>query len=182
MKVLFLDIDGVLNNQRTFVNRKKEYYKTGQYALEIDVEKVLLLKEIIDTTEAVIVLSSSWRSYLTKIDKQIIPVHPKMRELVNLFYQYGLFIYDITPYDEERYRQKEIQEWLNNHDNIESFAILDDDDYDLPNFIDKELVKTKFTDKMVLFPWIDHGGLQKEHVEKAVAILNKKDQKIVKKR
>ena len=53
MKIIFLDVDGVLNC-------KSSKSRCGGF-LGIDDSKVKLLKEIIDITGAKIVLSSSWR-------------------------------------------------------------------------------------------------------------------------
>lgn len=49
MKIIFLDIDGVLN----YENSKSK----------VEEEKVKLLKEIVDKTGAEIVLSSDWRCW-----------------------------------------------------------------------------------------------------------------------
>ena len=51
MRVIFLDVDGVLAYSS---------YKNKDTA-DIDVSKVLLLKEICDKTEAGVAISSSWR-------------------------------------------------------------------------------------------------------------------------
>ena len=51
MKVIFLDVDGEL----TYSN-----YKNKETA-NIDIEKVKMLKEICDKTDAKVVISSSWR-------------------------------------------------------------------------------------------------------------------------
>ena len=61
MKVIFLDIDGVLNTYQTFIDIYLEYKKTKIRRLEIDGDKVSLLSEIINLTGSKIVLSSSWR-------------------------------------------------------------------------------------------------------------------------
>lgn len=58
-KLLFLDIDGVLNYS--------SYYKTPEYIENgkktYDLNKLDLLKEIVDTTNCTIVMSSSWRVF-----------------------------------------------------------------------------------------------------------------------
>lgn len=51
MNIVFLDVDGVL----TYSN-----YKNNETA-NIDIEKVRLLKEICDKSNAKVVISSSWR-------------------------------------------------------------------------------------------------------------------------
>ena len=55
-KIIFLDIDGVLNSMDYF-----EQTKDCKGYTEINPEKVKLLKEIVDRTGAEIVLSSTWR-------------------------------------------------------------------------------------------------------------------------
>ena len=72
-KIIFLDIDGVLNCQDTFVNNYRERVMLNKCLNEsienrvkismcdIDYEKVMLLKHICDVTGSKIVVSSSWR-------------------------------------------------------------------------------------------------------------------------
>lgn len=57
MRVIFLDIDGELT-YAGYCNEETHY---------IDSEKVALLKEIVDATNAKIVLSSSWKCGYDKI-------------------------------------------------------------------------------------------------------------------
>ena len=59
MKVIFLDIDGVLNSDE-YVDKVKKSDIQG-IERDIDIEKVKLLKRAIDETGAKVVLSSSWR-------------------------------------------------------------------------------------------------------------------------
>lgn len=115
MKIIFLDIDGVLNSVETFINRlsKKE--------LEIEEEKVKILKEIIDKTNALIVLISSWKIFF---DENLNPIDFKAIELVKLLNKYGISIYDKTP--SLGNREKEIEKWLENKE-VFSFIIIDDD-------------------------------------------------------
>lgn len=60
MRVIFLDIDGEL----TYTGYRNE--KTQN----IDLEKVALLKEIVETTDAKIVLSSSWKCGYDRITRE----------------------------------------------------------------------------------------------------------------
>ncbi len=59
MKIIFLDIDGVLNSDEYF--DKISNLDIQGIEQEIDIEKVKLLKEAINETGAKVVLSSSWR-------------------------------------------------------------------------------------------------------------------------
>ena len=67
MKVIFLDIDGVLNSDTDFF----ELRKFGHPVNEIKGSKVInrgclaLLQQIIEDTDAKIVLSSTWRHHYT---------------------------------------------------------------------------------------------------------------------
>ena len=55
MKVIFLDVDGVLN-----CNKSKS---RCNLCVGIDADKIKRLKEIIDETGAYIVLTSTWKDY-----------------------------------------------------------------------------------------------------------------------
>ncbi len=144
MKVIFLDIDGVLNTPQTFIEIHNEYVKTGIKRIEIDLNRLTYLKRIVEQTGAVIVLSSSWRNLGKMENGSYIPLAPKMVALVDLFKKYGLSIYDITPKDIHGIRQNEIDLWLKDKD-IESFIILDDSYFDLQKFLHKELINTSLT-------------------------------------
>ena len=126
MNVIFLDIDGVLNNRDTFIRRYKEYLKTKVLTLEIDEEKVELLKSIVEITGYNIVLSSSWRIFFEKKDNIIIANHSKVLKLNSLLKKYGMYIYDMTPYDTNRNRFLEIKQYLLSN-NISNYIILDDE-------------------------------------------------------
>lgn len=171
MKVLFLDIDGVLND----VNTTFRNYLDNK--LNIDEGKVGLLKEIIDATGAKIVLSSTWRAYGIMKDGVYIPKTPEMIELVDLFKSYGLEIYDITPSFIIENKGLEIKTWLRRYDDIESFVILDDEDNTLKEFVGNELVKTQFNNSdVILEP--DYGtGLCRKHVKIVIDKLNGKVKK-----
>ena len=61
MKVIFLDIDGVLNTPSS-------ESRCGEY-IGIDDEKVKILKKIVEKTKAEIVLISTWKKYWRKEEK-----------------------------------------------------------------------------------------------------------------
>ena len=161
-KIIFLDIDGVLNSMDYFKQTKdcKGY-------TEINPEKVKLLKEIVDRTGAQIVLSSTWRDLAQRENE---PEHPMYTYLTDTLKEYGMEIIDHTPCIGQD-RPKEIKAWLDNQqDKDVRFVILDDDfpkhKYDEAGIGDC-LVKTSFYEK--------DGGLRQEHVKKAVEILNWED-------
>jgi len=163
MKVIFLDIDGVLNSMNTFKDeeiniklynlalKNKVQYRIQRRLLDIDFYKLQLLKEIIFKTNAKIVISSSWRN---------LSFYPLIEEyLVNQ----GLPIIGTTPYINGN-RGKEIRKYLMEHLEIKKFIILDDEIFEDFNELENYLVKTDFY----------NDGLEEYHVEESVKILNKK--------
>ena len=175
MKVIFLDIDGVLNTSQTFIDIHNEYLKTSKKRIEIDLDRLNYLKEIVAKTGAVIVLISSWR-YLGKMQNgKYIPLCEKMASLIQIFANYGLSIYDITPKDEEGKKYKEIKEWLKDKE-VENFIIIDDEVLNLQEIFPKEIIKTSFkTEKEINQRRGDALGLCESHVKDAIRKLNMKN-------
>ena len=62
MKVIFLDIDGVLNTGWWYTQMDRNTPK-DKYGYAFDPNSVANLKKIIDETGADIVISSSWKSF-----------------------------------------------------------------------------------------------------------------------
>ena len=149
MKIIFLDVDGVLNCATT-----KERVRD---LLFVEDRKVQLLKELVDETGATIILSSTWRFGFENPE-----IYPELFELENKLAQFGLFIAGSTPIDARGYRGKEIDGWLKAHaDEVESFVILDDDSDMKP--WGSHLVKTSWA-----------KGLQPNHIRAAKKILNER--------
>ena len=111
MKVIFLDIDGVLNSDEYFDKIKN--LKINTIENQVDVEKIKLLKQAVDATGAKIVLSSSWR-YTRNANN-----------LRALLLNYGIFA-DTTPFLNNE-RGKEIKKFLTEHKDVEDYVILDDE-------------------------------------------------------
>lgn len=104
MKVLFLDIDGVVNCSSTT--------QRFEPCIGIDPKLVAIVQRIVDSTGCVIVLSSSWR----------LPP-PEMVEHVKTFFT----LHDVTV-DKRGLTDRgcEVQDWLDHHEPVEAYAILDD--------------------------------------------------------
>ncbi|MDE6690910.1 MAG: hypothetical protein K2K04_02975 [Clostridia bacterium] len=156
MKVIFLDIDGVLNSRA--YDRKRNWNEQTN----IDETRLPLVKRIVDETGAKIVLSSTWREHWS--------VDPLLCDddgvyINKTFAKYGLEIYGKTPdlwLTAER--PDEIKAWLKSStETIVSFVIIDDYRYAWVELADK-VVKTNPNFGL---------GLEEEHVLKAIAILNK---------
>ena len=178
MKVIFLDIDGVLNTSETYRKRREEYIKTKRWITEIDLHRVARLKYIINMTGAKVVLSSSWRLMGEFSDGEYISKSNLLKELLDIFNSFGIKIYDITPHlDYGSKRDKEIMKWLKGKD-IESFVVIDDETSFLMEFVQNELIKTSFLpDGEMLMNMDDCTGLCEEHVNKAIAVLNSNEYK-----
>lgn len=155
MKVIFLDIDGVLNY------RGCKYTAYGYYF--VDDAKVLLLKEIVEKTDAKIVLSSTWRMERFEYCKDKKTKGYKLyQRLVKKLKEYGLQIYSHTPILPSGYRGAEIAQWLQDWQGelVESFVIIDDCD-DMKPYMDR-LIRTSF-----------FTGLMQTDVNKAILMLNR---------
>lgn len=122
MKVIFLDVDGVLNSDEYF-DKTKSLNMQG-IEEDIDIEKIKLLKKAINETGARVVLSSSWR--YTRNGQQL-------KELLS---NYQIYV-DSTPFIQNK-RGLEIKQWLLENQNVEDFVILDDEIFDS---YDDELIK-----------------------------------------
>jgi len=103
MKIIFLDIDGVLNCKET-VNRYNGF-------IGIDPFLVAIFNRIIFATDAKIVLSSTWRHAKVSRDE----VRRRVMDFI-----------DITP-NIGTMRGDDINAWLSKHRDIKKYAILDDD-------------------------------------------------------
>ncbi len=122
MKIIFLDFDGVMDN---------EYYdhilsKAGkpiadEYGLLFDPECVKNLKHIIDNTGADIVISSTWKDLMS------------YKDILDMWKYRGLpgFVTDVTP-TVSNHRGNEIDAWLEECRHNCQYAIIDD--LDASNF------------------------------------------------
>lgn len=143
MKVIFLDIDGVL----TIEQARDPYVFSGLLP-----EKMDLLNEIVEKTGARVVISSSWKKN-TNV------------ESLALTFRQNWFkgeVFDKTPdlpgMTPGGERGHEIQYWIYLHWPIESFVILDGGN-DMAHLKDR-LIQTE-----------SEIGLTRKHVDLAVALL-----------
>ena len=163
MKIIFLDIDGVLNVRRQGRDRFGSLFHA---------EFMGGLKHIIDNTGAKIVISSSWR-------------FNGLAEMKEMWVHRNLpgEVIDITPFTAQYEngegasfmdrceRGCEIREWLKSNP-CDDYVIVDDDIDILPSQIDR-FVKCSGSDG---HKHTDGYGLTKERAILAVSILNKKHQ------
>lgn len=155
LKLIFLDVDGVLNCHST-----KD--RCGQY-IGIEDSKVKLLKEIVDWTNAKLVLVSTWKEWWFKEDRLKDRQDDLATYLDEKLAKQGLVIYDKTNDYNSINRGKGILryiELLEERGNfVDKFVILDDETFDyLKSKTTKYLVRTSF----------DKNGLEKKHVRKVI--------------
>jgi hypothetical protein len=164
MKVIFLDIDGVLNSEHCFKKDSKRYRIHPKYMRN--------LRRIVKKTGAKIVLTSVMRGSIRKNSFHY--VH-------QIFNDYGLSIYDYTSKGESAIRGYEIQDWLDKHRDVTNIVIIDDD-VDMVH-LSKYLVRTlswpyiKMKDGSMVrnkspFAWMTEG-LNYKASNKAIAMLKK---------
>ena len=135
-RILFLDIDGVLNHEQFYVrvrNDKKEYKKRSnkeEWLLnQLDPNSIKVLNDFIDESGCKLVLSSSWRrtSFFRSDD-----VENTIKDVNTFFKKAGVvgeFIGVTRLYRfEGSFRGNEIYSWINdNKKTISNYVIFDDD-------------------------------------------------------
>jgi hypothetical protein len=165
MKILFLDVDGVLNNTYTFARIHRAWKESGEPTKvnfgwplgHLDETLIANLNPIVEQTHCNIVLSSSWR---------VIAKIPDFREwMAQKGFHYAESIIDRTRRsvgDDPDARGNEIKDWLTAHPEVTSYVILDDDCFDIFRVHPNNFVHTNGND-----------GLTNERAQAAIAILNK---------
>ena len=157
MKVIFLDVDGVLNCNSTRERIDGIYF--------VEDSKIEILKEIIECTDAKVVLSSTWRLGWARMQHEL-NYHDKHFEMLrDKLQEHGIQLLDRTPISNSGYRGEEIDEWLRCHTEVESFVILDDNSDMKPHL--GRLVKTRW------YATGAGGGLMRKHIRLAIELLNK---------
>ena len=125
--------------------------------LDIDLNKVFMIRDICNLTGAKVVVSSSWR----RLRKYIL-LEEKLTSL-------GLPIVGITPFISNN-RGEEIRKYLEDNE-VDDFVILDDEIFRDFNELENYLVKTSFYE----------DGLNDEISKEVVRILRKNNKKTKKK-
>lgn len=153
MKIIFLDINGVLN----FTNTEA---RAPSGSLGIVGAKVRLIKHIVDKTGAKIVLTSPWRKNWRSEDGGI-AASGDGAYMVGKFDRYGLHVLDkIEDEYEPADREEGIHAWLKDRPYVEDYVIIDADDT-----IYKDLSHCVFTH--------DDTGLTESEEDIAVKILER---------
>lgn len=150
MKIIFLDIDGVLLTN---------FHHFNEHNIKLNEKCLKNLRDIVFSTDCYIVVSSSWR------------IGPRdntdhfWESLLDNLEIYGIRekIIDVTPViyldTFENPRGLEIKEWLKNHNEVTAFVAIDDND--IKEFTETNLAKCNSS-----------IGIDTDVKEKAITILN----------
>lgn len=152
-KVIFLDIDGVLNSQKWYISEKNVGdSKNTDY--DLDPNCIFLINKLCEETNSKIVLSSDWRidtgSFARLSRVGLINIIDKTP--ITIFGQYGP-TYHFS-------RGEEIQMWLEWHPEVTKYVIIDDSE----DFLKEQLQYFVKTDPNV--------GFTNENYKQALKILN----------
>lgn len=163
-KIVFLDIDGVLNTGWWYSQMDGNTPK-DKYGYAFDPRSVANLKKIVDETGAEIVISSSWKSFgLSELEDmwqerglpgKLIGITP------NSVSDEMLLNADLDHMEIFSIRGMEIKEWLDKHGKkVSHYVIIDDMD----NFLPEQKSHFVQTDPEV--------GITNDDVKKVVHLLN----------
>lgn len=148
MKVIFVDVDGVLNSD--------DFIDSVKGKQDIDIKTVLLLKRAIEETGAKIVMDTSFRYTQSFL---------KVQEML---LQNGI-MFDKTPFIDNE-RGKEIKQYLSKHKDIEDYILLDDVIFsDFDDELLSHLIKMDDTDSRGM-----GKGLQEKDVEEIIRRFGRK--------
>ena len=147
MKAIFLDFDGVITIPPRW------YLKA---------DKIKYIKRIVDETGAKIIVSSSWRMDTVEETRKNMIYKEKRCPRNKMLYWLIDNIYDVTPWvGLGNGRGGEIQKYLNDHQEIENYVILDDD-HDMWDSQIYHFVQTNYED-----------GITEVETIRAIKVLNK---------
>ena len=153
-RVIFLDIDGVLNSSDFDDHCRGTYLIDPATEDLLDAEAIMTLRYIADKTDAEVVMSSSWREY----------PEAKWKAIMQLDF-YGVQVVDSTPIlpgsKQWDYRNQEIKAWLSEHPDVTDYLILDDIPMTYVEQAKRQVLTTM------------QRGLLREHADKAIKILNR---------
>lgn len=148
MKVIFVDVDGVLNSD--------DFIDSVKGSQDIDIKTIRLLKNAVNKTGAKIVMDTSFRYTKSFL---------KVQEML---LQNGI-LFDKTPFIDNE-RGKEIKQYLAEHKDIEDYILLDDVIF--PDFDDElleHLIKMDDTNSRGI-----GKGLQEKDVEEIIRRFGRK--------
>lgn len=152
MKLIFLDIDGVLNNDNWWKRNNSAGTPVRLViddTVDFDKDSMKVLNTIIEKTGAKVVISSSWRNYYPlEVLKKVLKDNGFVGEIIGKTPK-------SVPHPNRRGNQ--IQRWIHDN-NFEGKFIILDDNADMEHLLPK-LVQTSWA-----------NGLREEHIEKCLKL------------
>ncbi len=169
MKVLFLDIDGVLKDDNCFRyenNHLGEYMKKS-FLLE---DKFKILSEICKKYDLKVVVTSAWKCDVSKVKsiKDVEEDNLGLCELHSLLNKYGIELYGYTPdvpnpskpWCQNMCKEYDIEAFLIDHPEVTHYVIVDDVSENDIYTLQDHLLKTKFDED-----GLGNGGLLPHHID-----------------
>ena len=152
MNIIFLDIDGVLNNAEFQYGTLVDLHVRGNIFYVLDPICVRNLNKLTSSIDVKIVISSSWR---------ILTPYGKIAEI---FERQGVLnakelIIDQTPRTKNGIRGEDIQKWLDKNETDAKIVIIDDE---------SDMVHLK--DRLVQTTW--EKGFQEKHIAQVLEKFN----------
>ena len=161
MKVLFLDIDGVLNCTYPTPSDGYDWVDLDEWRYGFNPQLVARWRYVIANTGCKLVISSSWRHHTTYA-----PYEPteNWRDVLarKLGKDRGEVFAGETGRDEQGRRGVEINQWLEEHP-VDGFCVVDDETVDITPYVPGDrIVKTDM-----------RFGMSKVDADRIIDILNK---------
>lgn len=169
MNYIFIDVDGVLNNEKWLL----ENHEIDGVIDHVCDENVAQLKRIAADTGAKVVVSSSWRHGMMVHDQRVYALDPMTKVLMGKLEKARVKVVGITPSFSEKSaalrlnvrftRDLEIFDWAMKHlTDGDNFIALDDEPIDTYGILGEHFIQTTFA-----------HGLTAELADTAISFLKK---------
>lgn len=167
MRVIFLDFDGVLNSEGSFLYENKRRNRYKEHGVKGPVNQTLCnvctsnFQMILDKYRDVqIVISSTWRELFTI---------EWLKEKLESYHISSARVIGHTPSDPGGNRGLEIATWLNNNPDVTHYIVIDDNEWGIPQL--------HGYDRFVKTTW--ESGLTFEKALEAMEKISNKSKKLI---
>ena len=131
MKIIFLDVDGVLNSTDSAQAAFEREGRSFRYSEHMSTVLVARLNDLLDKTDAQVVISSTWRLCYE--------LHEIFDILEKNGFKHDERIFGVTPHPPEArgIRGLEIQAWMEQHGTKPNQIVILDDSNDMAHLMDR---------------------------------------------